>query len=154
MRRGWWRGGVGGFTRNQIHITNCPLRCAIIRHIPIAICSLPVDSPNDWDWSQIRSLRCCYSMKSHVSPSENEDGGVRRCTLPSLERLYPVAANYKLLELALIISSSMLKHQVHEQYLTKQPRWSSDVIKAYHQEALLLCGMNVPFLLLSIYFSL
>lgn len=48
-----WRWGVAW---NQTHITNCPLRRAIIRHIPMAICSLPVASPNDGDWSQIRIL--------------------------------------------------------------------------------------------------
>lgn len=41
----------------------------------------------------------------------------------------------------------MLNHKVIEQYLTKQPRWSSDVIKALHQEALLLGALSRSFLL-------
>lgn len=46
----------------------------------------------------------------------------------------------------------MLNHKVIEQYLTKQPRWSSDVIKALHQEALLLGAVSRSFLLFSIHF--
>lgn len=41
---------------------------------------------NDSDSSQIRSLHCCSSTKSHVSLPENGDGAVRRRTLSSLER--------------------------------------------------------------------
>ncbi len=61
-------------------------------------------------------------------------------------------ANECLLEIALIIYSKMLNHKVIEQYLTKQPRWSSDVIKAPHQEALLLGAVSRSCLLFSIHF--
>lgn len=97
-------------------------------------------------------LEFCSAMKSHVSLPENEAGAVSRRTPLSLERLYSVS--YKLLELTLLVSSSLLKHKVSEQYLTKQPRWSSDVIKACHQEILLLCATNTSFPLFSVYFSL
>lgn len=88
----------------------------------------------------------CFSVKSRVRPPESEDEEAS-----SLERL-SVPLSY-LLQLAFRISSSMLKHTVSKQYLTKQPRWSSDVIKAGRQEVLLLCAVNALVLLFFIRFS-
>lgn len=42
--------------------------------------------------------------------------------------------------------------KVIEQYLTKQPRWSSDVIKALHQGVLLLGAGSRSFLLFFFFF--
>lgn len=58
-------------------------------------------------------------------------------------------ANEWLLETALKMYNSMLNQKVIEQYLTEQPRWSSDVIKALHQEALLLGAVSRLFPLFS-----
>lgn len=60
--------------------------------------------------------------------------------------------NEWLLQIALIIYSTMLNHKVIEQYRTKQPRWSSDVIKALHQVALLLGALSRSFPLFSAHF--
>lgn len=44
--------------------------------------------------------------------------------------------------------------ELGEQYLTKQPRWSSDVIKALHQGVLLLGAGSRSFLLLFFFFTI
>lgn len=49
---------------------------------------------------------------------------------------------------AFCIDHAVHNAEVSEQYLTKQPRWSSDVIKALHQGVLLLGAGSRSFLLL------
>lgn len=132
--------------RYTLRIVPWDTQLSVILLLPSA---LPVDSPNDWDWSQIRILL----LREKSSQTARERRRRHEEAYSVVIREVIVCTAYQLLQLAFIISSSMLNHKVSKQYLTKQPRWSSDVIKAHHQEVLLLCTMTASFLLFFIYFS-
>lgn len=99
-----WRRGAGGLLgiRRTLRIVLRDAQLSVIFLWPSARFLLPLLM------TEIEArLEFCSAMKSHVILPENESGAVSRRTLPSLERLYSVI--YRLLELELFISSSLLK---------------------------------------------
>lgn len=86
-------------------------------------------------------------MKSHVNSPKNGLTAVRY-----RECILYYWCVWKWVATGDCIDNIQHNAKVIEQYLTKQPRWSSDVIKALHQEVLLLGAVSRSFLPFSIHF--